>query len=155
MPETTIGTASPARLSRPATSVPSRPAPRWICCSRANTGATESSPTSSVIQAWVAPEVKVEPIPQTTWAAKTVTSSGTACSSMPIPTSTQPISTEVRRLCRSATIPVGTSKSRQVTSSTVPTSTSWNGVRPTTVAMKTRLTVKLSVKQKVETAVST
>ena len=58
-PEITIGTASPARLSRPATRVPTRPAPRWICCSRANTGATWSSPTSSVIQAWVAPEVKV------------------------------------------------------------------------------------------------
>ena len=115
--------------------MPTRPAPRWICCSRANTGAICFSPTSSVIQAWVAPEVKVEPIPQTTCAASTVTSSGTACSSRPTPTSAQPISTEVRRLCRSATIPVGTSNSRQVISSTVPTSTSWNGVRPTTVAM--------------------
>ena len=84
-----------------------------------------------------------------------MTSSGTAWSSRPIPTTAHPISTEVRRLCRSATIPVGTSKSRQVISSTVPTSTSWNGFRPTTVAMKTRLTVKLNVKQNVETAVST
>jgi hypothetical protein len=65
-PEITIGTANPARLSRPAARVPSSVALRWTCCSRANAAATRCCPTSSVIQAWVAPEVKVEPIPHTT-----------------------------------------------------------------------------------------
>jgi len=43
-----------------------------------------------------------------------------------------PMSTERRRLYRSATTPVGTSNRKHEVSKTVPTSTSWKGPSPTT-----------------------
>ena len=134
-PETSMGNRRKARLSSPAATVPATPANRWICCSRVNTRGMASSPISSVIQACAAPEVKVLPIPQTTWAIRIAVNVGTAWTRNPIPISQKPMITETRRLYRSATIPVGISKTKALISSTVPTSTICSGLRPTTVTM--------------------
>src|SRR6266540_261136 len=79
-----------------------------------------------------APAMQVAPMPQTTLATSTARYAGTRPSTRtPAPVSRQPMTTESRRLYRSAMIPVGTWATRQVTSSTVPTMISSNGPRPT------------------------
>src|SRR6266545_5586556 len=131
-PPTSNGRFSRTPASATLAPTPSTAATRPTCEPRVNAAPARASPISSATLASSAPSMQVAPMPQTTLATSTARYAGTRPSTRtPAPFFRDTVTTESRRLYRSAMIPVGTWATRQVTSSTVPTMISSNGPRPT------------------------